>query len=139
MSLFSISDAWKCLKFGFKVGGASWRARKRETKVLRDAHVEVSETLNLFYLIWLKKVANKDVNYNFVWAIYPEIPRGGLDRGIHTPPKPILDKNSPTGVWLTNAHLFRIEIHIEASFRKISLPLEGFKSCLLLLSTLWRQ
>ena len=31
LSLFLISDDWKCLKFGFKVGGTPCRARKRET------------------------------------------------------------------------------------------------------------
>ena len=57
--------------------------------VFCDALLEVSETL--FHWIGLKKLAGKHVNYNIVSALYPEIP---------PPPKPILDKNSPTGIGL---------------------------------------
>ena len=87
-----ISDDWKCLKFGFKVGGAPCRARKRETwspswrpwRGLRES--------NPFPLDRAPKVGYKHMNYNIVCALYPEIPGGGA--------QPILDKNSPTGIGL---------------------------------------
>ena len=52
---------------------------------------------NPFPLDRAQKVIIKHVNYNLVFALYPEIP-GGCG-GIPTP-QPILDKNSPTGIEL---------------------------------------
>ena len=72
--------------------------------VLRDALVEVSETKILLHWIGLKKLAYKNVNYNIVCALYSEIP--GRD-GIHPPPQPILNKNSPTELGLTHYKYYR--------------------------------
>ena len=74
--------------------------------VLHDALVEVSGTQNLFHWIGLKKLTYEDVNYNIVCALYPEIPGGGVEST--PPPQPILDKNSPNRIGLSNLILIYV-------------------------------
>ena len=87
LSLFFISDDWKCLKFGSKVSGTWYdELNNVKHKVLLDTPVDVSGTqIYFFYWIGLKKLAYKHVNYNLVCALYPEIPGGAIKA---TPPPP---------------------------------------------------
>ena len=79
-----ISDDWKCLTFGFKVGGAPWGARKRETWGPPWRPCRGLTDSNPFPLDRAQKVA--------------------------PPPPPILDKNNPTRIELMNKSTKKMSI-----------------------------
>ena len=78
LSLFLISDDWKCLNQALKLVVLNVEVESVKHGVLLDALVEVSGTQLIFHWISLKHV-----NYNIVCALYPKIPWGGV-KSIHT-------------------------------------------------------